>query len=499
MKLIPSRSLLFVVLFPARLLAAEQVPVAPPASLAGSPACKAIAAMREGRPAAAVEMAKPLAAKGDGEALFLLGFALESMLEPPRQSRGQAMDHYYRKAAAAGYPGAEMRSKLSRMAGGPKQEREEIRRSLEAVAEAKDPLACRILGEAWLRGLTDSKADADKALQYWKQAAAAGDRYSLVLTARLHAGDFGFPGKKDPAAAIVAYRQAAELGEAEAFVPLGLLLATSDIHEAQWWLEKALAAGDPDARRALGDFEAEAREDRKAAMQHYLTGAEAGQSCCMHRLAMQLHEEGKDLEARGWLQKAADAGNPAAAADLGHRLLEGEAPDFASARRYLMAAAMEKHATAQYELALLYLDGKGCPRDPVAAVAWLTEAMKAGDPAVQYKLATLHEEGIGTAVNYANAGVLYTLACNKGHAPSAVKIASMAAEGLGTTKSVVQAWAYASLAVELGDEAMKAWVAELDAKLSAEEREAAETALAGLRDMNKKLGGAGAGSAKAAP
>ncbi len=480
----PFLALLLVFLLPAGLLAMPGVPVAAPAVAADSPAYKAIETLREGRPTAAVAMAKPLAEKGDRDALFLLGFALESMLDAPRQSRGQAMEYYYRKAAAAGHPDAEMRCRLIRLAMSGKQEREEARRALEAEADAKAPLACRILGEAWLRGLADAKPDAGKALQYWTQAATAGDRYALVLTARLRAGDFGFPELKDPAAAIAAYRQAAELGESETFIPLGSLLAPSG--EGREWLEKALAAGDPHARLALGDWEAQAG-NRAAALQHFLTGAEAGQSTCMHRLATLLAGDGQNPEAREWLQKAADAGNPAAAADLGHRLLQDESPDFARARRYLTAAAMEKHTAAQYELALLDLDGKDCPPDPVAAVAWLTEAMKSGDPAVQYKLATLHEEGSGTPLNYANAGVLYTLACNKGHAPSATRIARMAAEGLGTTKSAIQAWAYATLAVELGDENAKALAAGLDASLTPADREAAEKALAGLRAVNRKL------------
>lgn len=484
----PFLALLLVLLLPGHLLAVPGVPIAPPPTAADSPARQAIETLREGRPTAAVEMAKPLAEKGDRDALFLMGYALESMLDAPRQSRGQAMEYYYGKAAAAGHPDAEMRHRLIRLATSSKPEREEMRRALEAEADAKTPLTCRILGEAWLRGFADGKADADKALHYWSQAAAAGDRYALILIARLRTGDFGFPEKRDPAEAINAYRQALDLGEAEALLPLGtLLLAAGSEEEGHALLEKALAQGDLHARLALGDYEALTRKDRKAALQHYLAGAEAGQTDCMHRLAtFLLEEDGAAPQARQWLQRAADAGDPDAAADLGHRLLQDSPPDFTNARRYLSAAAIEQQRRAQYDLALLYLEGKGCAPDPVAAVAWLTEAMKSGDPAVQYKLATLHEAGRGTPLNYANAGVLYTLACNKGHAASATRIARMAAEGLGTTKSAIQAWAYASLAVELGDENANALVAELDASLNPADREAAQKALAGLRAVNQK-------------
>jgi TPR repeat protein len=194
----------------------------------------------------------------------------------------------------------------------------------------------------------------------------------------------------------------------------------------------------------LGAHEQHVRKDPQAALDHYSQGAATGNKQCMHRLAKLLLENGNDpkknADALEWLRKAADAGDPTAAADLGHRLLTAEPPDHASARRYLTAAGMEKIPEAQYELGLLYLEGKGCTPDPVAAVAWLTEAMKGGDAAVQFHLATLHEEGIGTPVNYANAGVLYTLACNKGHGPAATRIARMADEGLGTEPSIARAW-----------------------------------------------------------
>ena len=463
--------------------AAEELPAAPPSAPADSPAHAAVTAFRDGRPNAAVEMAKPLAARGDRDALFLLGFALESPSEFPRQSKGQAMEHYYRRAAEAGHPDAGMRRKLVLLASGTKEERSAIQHELEAAAEAKDPLACRILGEAWLRGFPTGKPDPDKALQLWEQAASTGDIFSLVLAAKFHAGDFGFTDKKDVAAAITCYRRAAEAGREDAYLPLAkLLLSGTGTDEALAWLEKA-GKDRPATLLVAGDYLQQAKGDREAAQSCYQKGVDQGDPPCIHHLAALLLA-GAETRTRGreWLQKAADAGDPEAAADLGELLLHtAEAADLATARRYLTAAAIEKVPRAQYQLGLAYLEGQGGPADPVAAVAWMTEATKTGDPEMRYKLATLHEEGIGTPVNYSNAGVLYTLACDKGHAAAAARIARMAAEGLGTTRSLAQAWAHASLAVELGDTSAAALREELDLKLDAAERSAAEQALAGLR------------------
>jgi TPR repeat protein len=492
---------LFLGAFP--LAAAEMIPAALPQADNDSLAKEAVAAYREGRRNGALEMARPLAEGGNADALFLMGFLLESAPEPARLSRGQAMSYYYRRAEAAGHPEAPGRRKLVLLASGTKDEQKAVTALLESAADRGDARSARILGEAWLRGLVDGTPDWTKALQRWTAAADAGDTASLILLARLHEGEFGFPEKRDPGAAMEFYHRAAKLGEADACIPLGMLLLAAGKDEGRDWLGKALDQGLHRARLVMGDHELRVRGDRKAALEQYSKGMEAGNRQCMHRLAKLLLEDanspGERTRGQELLRKAAEAGDPAAAADLGLRLLGGEAPDYASARTWLISAAMEKVPEAQYELGILYLEGKGCSRDPVAAVAWLTEAMKGGDPEVQFKLATLHEEGIGTSVNYANAGVLYTLACNKGHGPAATRIARMAAEGLGTEPSIPKAWAYAALAVERGDPPAKALHADLDSKLAPPDKPLAEEALAGLRSQvkaGKQSSGATTGSGK---
>jgi TPR repeat protein len=179
-----------------------------------------------------------------------------------------------------------------------------------------------------------------------------------------------------------------------------------------------------------------------------------------------------------WLQKAADAGDPDAAAELGQRLKD---VDPTTALRYLLLAAGENRPTAQYNLGVAYLEGKGCAQDPLAAIGWLTEAMKSGDAESQYKLGTLHEQGIGGPVNYANAGVLYTMACGKGHAGAAARIAQMAAEGLGTIRNPGQAWAHAVLAKERGDNSADGLRATLEQELTASEKTEGEKTLTDLR------------------
>jgi TPR repeat protein len=462
-----------------RLPAAGPVPAAAPRADPDSPAAAAIAAYRDGRSNAALELARPLAAQGNAGALFLMGLLLDSTREPLRLSRGQAMIHYYRQAEAAGHSEAAARRLLT---SGQKSEREAAIASLEAAAAGGDVRATRVLGEAWLRGFVNGKSEPDKTIHLWTTAGNAGDTSSLILLGKLHAGHFHSPPRQDPAAAIECYRRAAKLTDRDAYIPLGALLLAANDHEGYTWLDRALASNLPQANLILGDHELEVRGNRKAALDHYLKGALAGNTPCMHRVAkLLLGSPASSAEGLAWLRKAADAGDPEGAADFGQHLSNQTPPDYPSARIYLTTAALEGIAKAQYQLALFHLEGKGTPADPVAAVAWLTEAMKAGDPEAQFELATLHEQGVGTPVNYANAGVLYTLACNKGHAAAAARIARMAADGRGTEASTTRAWAYAALAAERHDADGKTLLAELETKLTPAEKPLAAKVLAELR------------------
>ena len=448
--------------------AAEPLPAAPPSAREGSPACDAIAAYRDGRPYAAAELARPLAGKGDADALFLLAFSLESLREPARLSRGQAMDYYYRRAEEAGHPEAALRRELIPLASGREKDRTEARAYLENAAAGGSSLASRILGEAWVRGLVDGTPDPKRAADAWGSAADAGDTAALLLLGHLHAGEFGFPGMTDAKAAVAFYRKAADRGESEALLPLAALLLTGDESirdesEGRRHAAAALEAGHPGACLLLGDHEAQSGKNMDSALGHYRKGAKRGDHECMLRLARWYLDAGRDRQqGLEWLTKAA-AGNTAAAAELGMLLLSGGKP--AEGFRHLLAAAREGLPSAQAALATAYLEGKGCTKDECAAVAWLTEAMKSGDAGIQYQLATLHEQGIGTPVNYANAGVLYTMASGKGHAGATARIAFMAAEGLGTARNPVQARAHAALALELGDSSAKDLIAKLDAEL----------------------------------
>lgn len=457
-------------------LGAAELPMAMPDALPGSPAGAATEAFRKGWLSRAVELATPLAEHGNAEALFLLGLAKEAFA-PAKLSRRQAMDFFYRRAAAAGHPEGEMRRALTIIGSDLEEESRNAKSKLEAAAKGGDALAMRIAGEAEARGLMQGKSDFAKAGEWWEKAAAAGDTPALLLLARWRAGVFAASPSEDRAAAIGYYRRALAAGEEDALIPMARLLLPANEGESRELLDRAIAKGIPSACLVLADLE-RGKGNEAAALECYRRGAAMGDTDCMRKLAEPLLAEDKRGEGMEWLKKAAGAGDPEAAADLG-KLLSSTDPKLAAT--YLLPAAETGVRRAQYDLAMLYLDGKLGRKDPLSAVAWLTEAMNSGDAGMQYKLATLHEQGLGCPVNYANAGVLYTLACNKGHAAAAGRIAFMATEGLGTRVDPVQAHAYAALAVERGDKDSQPLLDKLSAALTPAQKDESAEALQKLR------------------
>lgn len=429
-------------------------------TMAEGPAKEAMDAFKAGRLAKAIELARPLADQGNADALYLMGFAHETG-QGLESSKDKAVE-YYRKASALKQRDAVYRLSFLLLASEKEGERDQARTALESAAKDDPAVAGRILGEAYLRGRIGSAADPEKAVFWWTRAADAGDIPSLMLMGRFYEGQFGFSERKDPKAAIAAFAKAAGLGDPGAMASLGSRLlvgdeAVRDEKKGREWLRKALDAKEYSAYLALGDYEENVNKDLKAALAEYERGKDAGQIDCMLRTA-EFYLQGKGVEkdaARGLalLEKAAEAGNPAASFRLAVQALSTEKPDLPGGYKHLLAAANGNLPEAQNELGLLYLSGKLAAADGVAGIAWLTRASQGGYAQAQNNLATLYERGAGgVPQNLGNAGQLYVLAANQGHGPATLSLARLVFTGSGTKPDPVKAWALANLAQERGQE-----------------------------------------------
>ena len=60
--------------------------------------------------------------------------------------------------------------------------------------------------------------------------------------------------------------------------------------------------------------------------------------------------------------------------------------DYATALRFYRPLADQGHAEAQFNLGLMYSNGRGVPQDYAAAVSWYRKAADQGDAAAQFNL-----------------------------------------------------------------------------------------------------------------
>jgi hypothetical protein len=489
LKFIPQ--LLLFSVFTTSLQAAVSLPSGSSSALpaAQGPAKEAMEAFQAGRHAKAVEMAKPLAEQGNMDALYLLGFAHEAG-KGAEASRDKALE-YYRKAAAGKHKDAVYRLSFILLASEKEEERNQAREALESAAKDDPAVAGRILGEAYLRGKLTPTADPDKAIFWWNRAADAGDIPSMLLVARFHEGQFGFPELKDVKAALASYAKAAGLGDAGAMAALGSRLLSGDEKnrdekKGREWLKKAIAAKEFSGYLALGDYEENVKKDLKAALIEYERGKDVGQIDCILRTA-DFYIQGKGVEkdpVRGLalLEKAAESGSPVASFRLAVQALSGEKPDLLLGYKHLTAAANGNLPEGQNELGLLYLSGKLGSADSVAGVAWLTRAAQSGSAQAQNNLATLYERGAGGVTqSIENAGQLYSLAANQGHGAATLALARLISEGVGTKADPAKAWALATLAQERGEETAKKMIEEISSKFDETQKAAAKKELADLK------------------
>lgn len=445
------------------------------------PARKAIDAFSEGRHSKAVEMAMPLAEMGNAEALYLLGYAHETG-QGAEGSRDKALE-YYRKAADAKHKDAVYRMSFILLASDKAEEREKAGKALEKAAQDDPAVAGRILGEAYLRGLLSKEPDAEKAVHWWKKSADSGDVTSLLLLARFHEGEFGFPEKRNGKIALEYYGKAADLGNASAMVTVGsrYLLGEKNLRDekkGREWMDKAVDAKQPLAYFVLADFEENVRKDPEAAIKLLEKGSKEGQVDCMLRAA-DFYLEGKGVEkdedkGASLMQKAAEAGHPLANLRLAVAYLAKEklgADDAIRGYQHLVSAANANLPQAQHELGLLYLSGKLGAADGPAAVAWLTRSAQGGFAQAQFNLASLYLQGVGSVPqNLKNAGELYSLAANQGHPGALLALAKLFHTGTGTEVDLIKAWVLAMLADEAGEENGADLAKEIASKMSVVQR-----------------------------
>ena len=213
------------------------------------------------------------------------------------------------------------------------------------------------------------------ALRIAEPLANLGDAAAQTLLGEIHLRGLGVPQDEEEAARW--FRVAADAGDAQAQFRYAMMLidgdgVTVDADGARDLMRRSADAGNPLAAFNYG------------------------------QMLIRASPTGGFADAYRYFQQAADAGVPDGQYALSQLYAYGQGVPEASdvtARRWLHAAAVRGHDTAQIELGIWLLNGRGGPADPAAGFRWLKGAAERGNAIAINRLAHLYREGIGTPRN----------------------------------------------------------------------------------------------------
>ena len=118
--------------------------------------------------------------------------------------------------------------------------------------------------------------------------------------------------------------------------------------------------------------------------------------------------------------------------------------------RKMAGAGWSCAAVAQYNLGLMYANGRGVPKDDAEAVKWLRKAAEKGVDESQYNLGLMYANGRGVPKDDATAVRLYRKAAENGIAGAEYNLGLMYANGRGVPKDDAEAVKWLRKAAEKG-------------------------------------------------
>lgn len=160
-------------------------------------------------------------------------------------------------------------------------------------------------------------------------------------------------------------------------------------------LQTRAEAGDAAAMAALAEHYRDEVGGEEQAVRWYRRAAERGQADAQLELGIILRDgrgtTADPEEAFQWLLKAAEQGRPYAMTLVAASYAEGEVvkKNLVQALRWYRAAAEKGDSQAAFDAGAMLADGRGTKRDPVEATKWLTVAAQADISAAREKLAQL--------------------------------------------------------------------------------------------------------------
>ncbi len=199
----------------------------------------------------------------------------------------------------------------------------------------------------------------------------------------------------------------------------GLGIARNDADAAKWY-KKATEQGVPEAQLQYALLLLDGKyvtRDEKSANAFMQAAAEAGNRLAQFNYAQLIVQRepgpGGLERAVPYYERAAETG----LADAQYAMAQvyangvgGRLRDDRKARLYLVQAARQNYDTAQFDLSLWMVDGRGGDRDLKSAFGWMKLAADGGNVAARNRLAKFYMDGIGVDPDSIEASAWYIAA-----------------------------------------------------------------------------------------
>ena len=144
------------------------------------------------------------------------------------------------------------------------------------------------------------------------------------------------------------------------------------------------------------------------------------------------------------------SGNIFAATTLEEGVSAIEKQDYTTAFQVFEELAEQGNAEAQYNLAILYRQGKGVKQDNAIALKWIEKSANQGLASAEYYLGHLYDNGDTVTRNSLTAVNWYKKAAEKGNPLAQSNLGVAYANGEGVKQDIIKAYVWFSLAASQG-------------------------------------------------
>lgn len=210
---------------------------------------------------------------------------------------------------------------------------------------------------------------------------------------------------------------------------------------------------DPGLLKMAAD--AEQDHDYKLAVQYYREAVEAGSQKGAFHLARLLYQgkgvERNLVEAAALNQKCADQGVASAYNNLALSWLEQSPKEFNIVLDSLRKAETLKVPEASYNLGMIFLEGRGVPKNQSEGLESLKRAASLGFAPAQYQMGRIYAESLGVIQDYTEALRWFEEAADQNHMPALLRLGNLYREGRAVEKDYKKALGYYKKAADQGD------------------------------------------------